>query len=83
MSTTAVADLDHHRGDVQERVQPDQRLGLPGGDLVRDRASDLLVSWGGNLGAVNLGQVRLDVAVVMPRVQRQIMSSTWPMRRLA
>jgi hypothetical protein len=68
----AVADLDHQRVDVQDRVEAVQRPGLPRGDLLSHHVGHPRDQRRGDLGAVDLGQVRLDVAGGhAARVQRE------------
>jgi len=67
----AVADLHDKRVEVDDRVDRLQRPRLPGLDVVEDRVGDLRDQVRGDLGAVDLVQVALDLADGQPaRVER-------------
>jgi len=58
----AVADLDDQRVEVDDRVDALQRPVLPRLGVGEDRVGDLGDQVRGDLGAVDLGQVPLDLA---------------------
>lgn len=57
-----VADLDDQRVDQQHRIDGVEWAVLPGGHVLDDRVGDLGDRLPGELGAVELGQVALDLA---------------------
>ena len=57
----AVPDLHHESVDVKNGVKGIQRPVLPSGDLVSDHVGHRRYQRGGNLGPVNLRQVRVNV----------------------
>jgi hypothetical protein len=59
---TAFADLEHQAVEEDHRVDVVQRSLLPGADVVHDRIGDAADQVAADLHAVDLGQVRLDVA---------------------
>src|SRR5439155_22147171 len=67
----AVADLDDQGVEVDDRVERLQGPVLPRLDVVEDRVGDLGDQLRADLGAVDLGQVALDLADRQPaRVER-------------
>ena len=58
----AVADLQHQRVEEHDRVDVIQRPGLPGAGVVHDRVGDPADQVAADLDAVDLLQVRLDIA---------------------
>ena len=68
----ALADLQHQRVEEDDRVDVIQRPLLPLTDVVHDRVGDAADQVAADLDAVDLGQVRLDVARRQPaRVERE------------
>ena len=68
----ALADLQHQRVEEDDRVDVLQRPLLPLADVVHDRVGDAADQVAADLDAVDLGQVRLDVARRQPaRVERE------------
>jgi hypothetical protein len=57
----AVADLQHHAIQEQDRVDVIERSGLPRPDVVHDRVGDPADQVSADAHAVELAQVRLDI----------------------
>ena len=72
LDDAAFADLDHQRVEKEHRVDVVERSLLPGADVVDDRVGDAADQVAADLDAVDLLEVRLDVARRQPaRVERQ------------
>ncbi|MEY9900831.1 hypothetical protein ABIA44_005005 [Bradyrhizobium sp. USDA 329] len=61
MTIPLIANLDPERVEEDHRIDRFQRPALPFADLVENRVGDLADQIGGHLGAVELGQMALDL----------------------